>query len=175
MMAPKPKKRTIRTIPQRRTPVREQDPRERVKNFSEVSHGYRRGRRAAGSGTLPDVPRSAVRRRLPRQHQHSRHSFRRSAREDFRGAYDVIAATNLLPAVCGRVCPQEAQCEGVCTVGESLEPVAIGRLERWVGDRAIAEGWTNVPYIEPAPFKVGIVGSGPAGHGVRGRHGQGRL
>jgi glutamate synthase (NADPH/NADH) small chain len=51
----------------------------------------------------------------------------------------------------------------VCTVGESLEPVAIGRLERWVGDRAIAEGWANLPWIEPNRFRVGIVGSGPAG------------
>ena len=83
--------------------------------------------------------------------------------KDFRGAYDVIADTNLLPAICGRVCPQENQCEGVCTVGESLEPVAIGRLERFVGDTAIAEGWVNIPYIEPNDFKIGIVGSGPAG------------
>ena len=83
--------------------------------------------------------------------------------KDYRAAYDVITATNLLPAICGRVCPQENQCEGVCTVGETLEPVAIGRLERFVGDLAIREGWTNVPYIEPTGFKVGIVGSGPAG------------
>ena len=85
------------------------------------------------------------------------------AQKDFRGAYDVITDTNLLPAVCGRVCPQENQCEGVCTVGDSLEPVAIGRLERFVGDTAIAEGWVNIPYIEPNDFKIGIVGSGPAG------------
>jgi glutamate synthase (NADPH/NADH) small chain len=61
------------------------------------------------------------------------------------------------------VCPQENQCEGVCTVGDTLEPVAIGRLERWVGDQAIANGWSNIPYIEPAGLRVGIVGSGPAG------------
>jgi len=69
----------------------------------------------------------------------------------------------LLPAICGRVCPQEDQCEGVCPVGDTLEPVAIGRLERWVGDLAITEGWDNTPYIEPTGFKVGIIGSGPAG------------
>ncbi|MDH4062632.1 MAG: NADPH-dependent glutamate synthase, partial [Aquincola sp.] len=79
------------------------------------------------------------------------------------GAYDIITDTNLLPSVCGRVCPQENQCEGVCTVGETLEPVAIGRLERFVGDTAIREGWANVPYIEPAGLRVGIVGAGPAG------------
>ena len=65
--------------------------------------------------------------------------------------------------MCGRVCPQENQCEGVCTVGDTLEPVAIGRLERYVGDTAIREGWANVPYVEPTRFRVGIVGSGPAG------------
>ena len=83
--------------------------------------------------------------------------------KDYRGAYDVITRTNLLPAICGRVCPQETQCEGVCTVGQTLAPVAIGRLERWVGDAAIAEGWSSIPYIEPNGLKVGIVGSGPAG------------
>ena len=83
--------------------------------------------------------------------------------KDFRSAYDIITQTNLLPAICGRVCPQESQCEKVCTVGDTLEPVAIGRLERWVGDTAIAEGWVNVPDIEPSRFKIGIVGSGPAG------------
>ena len=55
----------------------------------------------------------------------------------------MIAEANLLPAICGRVCPQEDQCEGVCPVGDTLEPGAIGRLERWVGDLALAEGWTE--------------------------------
>jgi glutamate synthase (NADPH/NADH) small chain len=161
-MAPKPKKRTIRTIPQRRTPVREQDPRERVRNFAEVSPGYREedalleAERCLMCPDQPCIGGCPVNINIPG-------FIQRIGQKDFRGAYDVITATNLLPAVCGRVCPQEAQCEGVCTVGESLEPVAIGRLERWVGDRAILEGWANVPYIEPTRFKVGIVGSGPAG------------
>ena len=94
---------------------------------------------------------------------------------DFRGAYDVITATNLLPAVCGRVCPQESQCEGVCTVGETLEPVAIGRLERWVGDLAIEEGWANIPHIDPRAIQDWHYRIGAGRHGVRGRHGQGRL
>ena len=75
----------------------------------------------------------------------------------------MLTDTSLLPAICGRVCPQETQCEEVCTVGDTLEPVAIGRLERWVGDKAIAEGWVNIPYIESNDFRIGIVGSGPAG------------
>jgi len=83
--------------------------------------------------------------------------------KDYRGAYDIISGANLLPAICGRVCPQESQCEGVCPVGDTLQPVAIGRLERWVGDEAIEKGWNTPPYIEPNGFKVGIIGSGPAG------------
>jgi len=156
------KKRTIRTIPQQRTPVREQDPAERVKNFSEVSRGYAQedalveSERCLRCPDQPCVRGCPVGIDIPG-------FIEKLGQKDFRGAYDVITATNLLPAVCGRVCPQENQCEGVCTVGESLEPVAIGRLERFVGDRAIAEGWTNVPYIERNQFRVGIVGSGPAG------------
>jgi glutamate synthase (NADPH/NADH) small chain len=161
-MAPKAKKKTIRAIPQRRTPVREQAACERVRNFSEVSPGYSEAdalleaERCLFCPDQPCIGGCPVNVNIPG-------FIQKIGQKDFRGAYGVIAATNLLPAVCGRVCPQESQCEGVCTVGESLEPVAIGRLERWVGDRAIAEGWANVPYIEPAPFKVGIVGSGPAG------------
>jgi glutamate synthase (NADPH/NADH) small chain len=83
--------------------------------------------------------------------------------KDFRGAYDIISGANLLPAICGRVCPQEDQCEGVCPVGVTLEPVAIGRLERWIGDLAIEEGWANIPHIGSNEFKIGIIGSGPAG------------
>ena len=95
--------------------------------------------------------------------------------KDLRGAYDVITASNLLASVCGRVCPQETQCEGVCVVGETLEPVAIGRLERFVGDNAIKEKWSNVPYIEPNGFKIGIVGSGPAGMACAADHGESRV
>lgn len=83
--------------------------------------------------------------------------------KNYRGAYDILTQSTMLPAICGRVCPQEDQCEGVCPVGDTLEPVAIGRLERWVGDMAIAEHWQNTPCIEPNGFKIGIVGSGPAG------------
>jgi len=156
------KKKTIRTIPQERATVREQDPRERIGNFAEVT--YRFGVKdalheadrcllcpdpvcVAGCPVSIDIPRFIA----------------KISEKDYRGAYDVITDTNLLPAVCGRVCPQESQCEGPCVVGETLAPVAIGRLERFVGDIAIEEGWTNIPYIEPNGYKVGIVGSGPAG------------
>ena len=82
---------------------------------------------------------------------------------DFTGAIRNLWTKNALPAVCGRVCPQEDQCEGVCVVGKKLAPVAVGRLERWIGDRAINEGWSARREIQPNGFRVGIVGSGPAG------------
>jgi glutamate synthase (NADPH/NADH) small chain len=156
------KKRTIRTIPQERTPVEELDPAERATNFLEVNCGYkleealRESERCLMCADEPCVRGCPVSIDIP--------SFiKKIGEKNFHGAYDVITNTNLLPAVCGRVCPQENQCEGVCTVADSLEPVAIGRLERFVGDMAIREGWSNSPYIEPSGFKVGIVGSGPAG------------
>jgi glutamate synthase (NADPH) small chain len=156
------KKRTIRTIPQERTPMREQDARERACNFREVSLGYskeealREAERCLQCPDEPCVRGCPVNIDIPA-------FIDKITAKNFRGAYDVITDTNLLPAVCGRVCPQESQCEGVCTVGDTLEPVAIGRLERFVGDMAIAEGWINRPYVEPSGFRVAIVGSGPAG------------
>lgn len=156
------KKKTIRTIPQERAPVREQDPRERAKNFKEVVHGFRLEdalHEAERCLLCPDpacVQGCPVSINIPG-------FIQKISAKDLRGAYDVITGTNLLPAICGRVCPQETQCEGVCPVGEALEPVAIGRLERFVGDTAIAQGWTNIPYMEPSGFRIGIVGSGPAG------------
>jgi glutamate synthase (NADPH/NADH) small chain len=156
------KKKTIRTIPQERTPMLEQDPAVRVTNFEEVACGYpleaalRESERCLLCPEQPCVAGCPVGIDIPG-------FIEKVSKNDIRGAYDILTSTNLLPAICGRVCPQENQCEGVCTVGESLEPVAIGRLERFVGDTAIAEGWINIPHIEPTRFKVGIVGSGPAG------------
>ncbi|MDR2482211.1 MAG: NADPH-dependent glutamate synthase [Treponema sp.] len=86
----------------------------------------------------------------------------------FKAAADIIKETNLLPAVCGRVCPQEKQCQLECTLGKSLKSVdkavAIGRLERFVADREREQGESAVPAIKPATGKrVAVIGSGPAG------------
>jgi len=142
--------------------MREQDPAVRSRNFEEVACGYhpddamRESERCLFCPDQPCVSGCPVGINIP--------GFIRKINEkDIRGAYDILTETSLLPAICGRVCPQENQCEGQCTVGQTLEAVAIGRLERFVGDTAIKEGWANIPYIEPNRFKVGIVGSGPAG------------
>ena len=139
-----------------------QDPLERAKNFAEVALGFSlksalvECARCLECDAPACVPGCPVGIDIPG-------FIRKVGDEDYHGAYDILSQANLLPAICGRVCPQEDQCEGVCPVGDDLEPVAIGRLERWVGDLAIEKGWSNVPYIEPNGFKIGIVGSGPAG------------
>jgi len=156
------KKKTIRTIPQQRTPVRELEPKVRAKNFEEVNCGYSLQEALNESERCLLCPDPACIAGCPVNINIPKFIEQISAK-NIRGAYDVIAASNLLAAVCGRVCPQETQCEGVCIVGETLEPVAIGRLERFVGDYAIKEKWTNVPFVEATGFKIGIVGSGPAG------------
>ncbi len=156
------KKRTIRSIPQERTPVRELDPVVRASNFEEVNCGYTEPEALLESERCLFCPDPKCIEGCPVNIDIPGFIEKIGAR-DFRGAYEVITGTNLLPAVCGRVCPQETQCEGVCVVGENLVPVAIGRLERFVGDLAIANNWVNLPYIEPTVFRVGIVGSGPAG------------
>lgn len=155
-------RKTIRTIPQERTPIPVQEPAVRVKNFEEVAIGYGldhallESERCLMCPQPACVPACPVNINIPG-------FIQKIIDKDFRGAWEVIGDANLMPAVCGRVCPQEDQCEGVCPVGESLEPVAIGRLERWVGDMAIKEGWTNKPWTETIDLKIGIVGSGPAG------------
>jgi glutamate synthase (NADPH/NADH) small chain len=156
------KRKTIRTIPQERTPMQEQDPKVRATNFAEVGCGY----------TLEEVWREAERCLMCPDEPCIRGCpveidipgfIAKITEKNLHGAYDTITETNLLPSICGRVCPQESQCEGACTVGDTLEPVAIGRLERFVGDLAIAEGWATASHVEPSGFRVAVVGSGPAG------------
>ncbi len=85
------------------------------------------------------------------------------AEEKFEEAYEVITRTSSLPAVCGRVCPQESQCEGQCVRGVKGEPVAIGRLERFVADWHNANSTAEVKKVESNGHKVAIIGSGPSG------------
>ena len=142
--------------------MRELAPDERVRGFGEVACGYtleealRETERCLRCPDQPCVRGCPVNIDIPG-------FIEALAAKDLRGAYEVISETSLLPAVCGRVCPQETQCEGVCTVGETLAPVAIGRLERYVGDAAIREGWSPLRDADGGGRRVAIVGSGPAG------------
>ncbi len=124
------KKKTIRTIPQQRTGAREQLPQERVRNFAEVTHVYSKEEAAVEAERCLLCPDQPCVRGCPVSIDIPGF-IQRISQKDLRGAYDLITETNLLPAICGRVCPQETQCEEVCTVGDTLEPVAIGRLARY--------------------------------------------
>ena len=138
------KRKTIRTIPQDRTPIPVQEPQERIRNFDEVAIGYSEADALLESERCLMCPQPACIDGCP-VHIDIPGFIQKILDKDYRGAYDVISDANLLAAICGRVCPQEDQCEGVCVVGDTLEPVAIGRLERWVGDLGIREGWSTVP------------------------------
>ena len=139
-----------------------QDPKVRARNFSEVALGYSQevaineANRCLNCKNKPCVAGCPVNINIP--------DFITLVKQgDFEGAYQVINQTSSLPAVCGRVCPQETQCESKCTLGIKFEPVGIGRLERFVAD------WHNANCGEPANkpesngHKVAIVGSGPSG------------
>jgi glutamate synthase (NADPH/NADH) small chain len=152
--------KNIHTIPKGRTPMAEQEPRERGQNFEEVALGY----------SLPDALREAdrcIECKKPRCIAGSRHRhpgfIRAIAQQDMRKAYEILRQDNPLPAVCGRVCPQESQCEVRCIVGVKAEPVCIGRLERFAADYAMAHFEPEVLQITPARKKAAIIGSGPAG------------
>lgn len=145
-----------------RVPVREQDPKIRAANFDEVCYGYNmeeaslEATRCLGCKKPRCVEACPVSVRIP--------DFIRCIVEgDIAAAAKTIAQDSLLPSVCGRVCPQETQCEGACILGVKGEPVAIGKLERFVGDWGREHRLT---LAEPAPrngHKVAVIGSGPAG------------
>ena len=120
-----------------KTPVSELDPADRAKTFDEVALGYTEeeavaeARRCIQCPNTPCVGGCPVGVPIPR-------FVEQVAEGNFARAYAIVKSANSLPAICGRVCPQETQCEGVCTRGRNGEPVAIGRLERFTSDWAFA-------------------------------------
>lgn len=145
-----------------RVPVREQAPEVRARNFEEVCFGYDRDEamleasRCLHCKNPRCVSACPVSVSIPEFIAHV-------AAGDFGGAASVIARDSSLPAVCGRVCPQETQCEGSCILGVKGEPVAIGKLERFVADWSMAQGERKVEKAAPNGYKVAVVGSGPSG------------
>ena len=146
----------------KKTPIAEQDPNIRNKNFDEVCLGYteaeamKEASRCLRCKNKPCVSGCPVGVKIP--------EFMKKVSEgDFAAAFDIISLDNSLPAICGRVCPQEHQCEGKCIRGIKGESVAIGRLERFVADWNMQNG--NKETLKPTPNgkKVAVIGAGPSG------------
>lgn len=146
----------------KRVPVREQDAKERAANFEEVCLGYNmeeameEASRCINCKNAQCVKGCPVAIDIP--------GFVEKVKEgDIEAAYHVIGQASALPAVCGRVCPQESQCEGKCIRGIKGDPVSIGKLERFVADWAGENGIKPVGAAEKKNKKVAVIGSGPAG------------
>ena len=145
-----------------RVPVREQEPEVRAANFEEVCLGYNEeeavaeAKRCLNCKNAHCVQGCPVSINIP--------GFVEKVKEgDFAAAYQVISESSALPAVCGRVCPQESQCEGKCIRGFKGDPISIGKLERFVADWARENNIRPVGAAEKKGKKVAVIGSGPAG------------
>ena len=145
-----------------RVPVREQEPKVRATNFDEVCLGYNKdeaveeAQRCLGCKNAKCITGCPVNINIP--------AFIAQVKEgNFEEAYKIIGESSALPAVCGRVCPQESQCEGKCVRGIKGDAVSIGKLERFVADWAKENGIKPVPAAQKNGHKVAVIGSGPSG------------
>ena len=145
-----------------KNPMPNQDPKVRAHNFDEVALGYSadvaidEAKRCLNCKNRPCVAGCPVNINIP--------EFINEIKQgNFEEAYQIINQSSSLPAVCGRVCPQESQCEAKCTVGIKFEPVGIGRLERFVADYHNANSTEKAVAPESNGHKVAIVGAGPSG------------
>ena len=140
----------------------EQDPNVRNKNFSEVALGYTKEMAMEEAGRCLNCKHKPCMNGCP-VNVPIPGFIEKVAEGDFDAAYEIITSENALPAICGRVCPQENQCEGKCVRGIKGEPVAIGRLERFVADYHMANAKPVETKIEKNGKRVAVVGSGPSG------------
>ena len=147
---------------QKKNPMPSQDANVRNTNFDEVALGYTpeqaidEAQRCLNCKTKPCIGGCPVKIHIPE-------FISEVAKGDFEKAYEILSKSTCLPAVCGRVCPQENQCEGKCVRGIKGEPVAIGRLERFVADHHNKNNPTLPQKPQPNGHKVAVIGSGPAG------------
>ena len=145
-----------------RTDMPQQEPAVRAKNFLEVATGYTmqmaldEASRCLHCKHKPCVNGCPVNINIP-------DFIKMITEENFEGAYQVISESSSLPAICGRVCPQESQCESKCVRGIKTEPVAIGRLERFVADYHNEHSTEKIQKPESNGHKVAVIGSGPSG------------
>ena len=146
----------------KKVPVREQDPKVRATNFEEVCYGYNKeeameeAARCLNCKNAKCVSGCPVNIDIP--------GFIKEIKDgNFNEAYNVIGKSSSLPAICGRVCPQETQCEGLCIRGIKGEAVSIGKLERFVADHALTNGIKPAPAESINGHKVAVIGAGPAG------------
>ena len=145
-----------------KVPMPQQEPNVRNKNFDEVATGYtaemamEEATRCINCKNKPCMTGCPVNVPIPG-------FIEQVAAGNFEAAYEIITSENALPAICGRVCPQENQCEGKCVRGIKGESVSIGRLERFVADYHMLHGKKAENNIEKNGKKVAVVGSGPSG------------
>lgn len=145
-----------------KTKMPEQDPKSRSSNFCEVALGYteemalKESQRCLQCKSKPCVSGCPVNVKIPE-------FIKLISEGDYEGAYEKLRETNSLPAVCGRVCPQESQCEQLCVRGKKGEPVGVGRLERFAADWFMANRQSHVECTVRNGRKVAVIGSGPAG------------
>jgi len=145
-----------------RVPMREQPVEERIHNFNEVPLGY-------SAEEAVEEAKRCLQCAKPPCMEHCpvlvdvKKFVQEIAENRFRDAYMTLKDSNPIPSIAGRVCPQEHQCEGACTLGRVGEPVNIGKLESFIGDWAMANGVEEPIMIEEQPEKVAVIGSGPSG------------
>ena len=160
-------KKPRREMKPTKEPMPRQDPKARARNFNEVALGYTEAQavgeaqRCLQCKKKPCIAGCPVEIDIPE-------FIRLVAERDFRGAARTLKEKNCLPAICGRVCPQEEQCEAVCVLGKKYEPVAIGRLERFCADWELEHGVEAPKTAAPTGKSVAVVGSGPGGLTVAG-------
>ena len=159
---PKKKKKSIKTIAKVKTPIPELAPEIRRENFEEVALGYEEVHAIAEAARCIECKKPHCISGCPVGID-IRSFIQAIIDKEYRRAFDILKHDNIMPAICGRVCPQESQCELLCVVGKKLEPVGIGRLERFIGDMGLREGWVDEIDNTPNGKKVAIIGSGPGG------------